>query len=97
VAQIAYSERAIADLERLVDFLVEAAPESSGPAFEAIVEALDTLKRHPLLGRRVEGEQRELVISRGATGYVALYLFDESLELVRVFRIRHQREAGYVD
>jgi plasmid stabilization system protein ParE len=97
VAQIVYSERAIEDLGRLVDFLVEAAPEPEVSAIEAIIEALDTLKRHPLLGRRVEGEQRELVISRGATGYVALYLFDEPLELVRVFRIRHQRESGYVD
>jgi plasmid stabilization system protein ParE len=97
VAQIVYSERAIEDLGRLVGFLVEAAPGSEVPAVEAIIEALDTLERHPLLGRRVEGEQRELVISRGATGYVALYLFDEPLELVRVFRIRHQREVGYVD
>lgn len=39
---------------------------------------------------------RELVISYGASGYVALYRVD-SPGLVRILRIRHQREAGYRD
>ncbi|MDZ7841325.1 MAG: hypothetical protein U5R46_10985 [Gammaproteobacteria bacterium] len=30
---------------------------------------------HPLIGRRVQGEIRELVISYGKTGYVVLYRF----------------------
>jgi hypothetical protein len=35
------------------------------------------------------------VISWGATGYLALYTFDAGLGVVRILRIRHQREAGY--
>ena len=38
---------------------------------------------------------RELVISQGATGFIALYRFDAAFDLIRVLRIRRQREAGY--
>ena len=55
------------------------------------------LAQHPLIGRRVGAGARELVISRGATGYLALYDFDAARELVHVLRIRHQREASYID
>jgi hypothetical protein len=34
---------------------------------------VDILKRHPEIDRPVEDGLRELVISRGRTGYVALY------------------------
>jgi hypothetical protein len=40
---------------------------------------------------------RELVISHGATGYLALYRFDASRNVVAIARLRHQREAGYRD
>jgi plasmid stabilization system protein ParE len=48
-----------------------------------------------MIGRPVEEELRELVISRGNTGYVALYSFEEAQEAVLILAIRHQREAGY--
>lgn len=37
---------------------------------------------------------RELVISRGSTGYIALYLYHEIRDVVTVLAIRHQREVG---
>ncbi|MBI5751801.1 MAG: hypothetical protein HZA59_06610 [Hydrogenophilales bacterium] len=49
----------------------------------------------PLIGRRVEGELRELAISFGKTGYVALYRFLPSREQVRILAIRRQRELDY--
>ena len=97
MAQVVFSEESIEDLERLAEFLMEAAPESVGPAVEAIIDALGVLERHPLLGRRVEREMRELVISRGSTGYVAIYRLDPAGDTVRILRIKHQREGGYVD
>jgi hypothetical protein len=45
----------------------------------------------------VEGGRNELPISRGKTGYVALYRYNELLDTVFVLAIRHQREAGYSD
>ena len=45
----------------------------------------------------VDARERELVISHGATGYIALYRHDARHDVVRILRIRHQREAGYRD
>jgi len=64
-------------------------------ALESIGSAIDILDAHPFIGRRVDHRIREIVISRGAAGHIALYLFDPSYDVVRVLRVRHQREAGY--
>ncbi|SCY10251.1 hypothetical protein SAMN05216420_102306 [Nitrosospira sp. Nl5] len=39
---------------------------------------------------------RELIISRGRTGYVALYSLEEDQDAVLILAICHQREAGYL-
>jgi hypothetical protein len=49
-----------------------------------------------LIGRQVERGFRELLISRGRTGYVALYEFDVVKDVTIVLSIRNQREAGYI-
>jgi hypothetical protein len=38
---------------------------------------------------------RELVISRGQTGYLALYSHDEGADIALILAIRHQREDEY--
>ncbi len=38
---------------------------------------------------------QELVINYGKNGYVALYSFDQKIDLVVVYAIRHQLECGY--
>jgi hypothetical protein len=58
--------------------------------------AVETLAIHPLVGRRVEGDLRELVISFGATGHIALYRFLVQQDEVRVLALRSQREIGYL-
>jgi hypothetical protein len=55
------------------------------------------LARHPLLGRSVEAGLRELAISRGKTGYLALYRFYEADSRVLILSIRHQREFDWKD
>ena len=40
-------------------------------------------------------ELRELVISFGDSGYVALYRYEPTAEAVHVLAFRHQKEAGY--
>ena len=96
MATVDYAPRALADLERLVDFLVEADAASAGSTFDLIESAVSVLERHPLMGRPVEAGLRELVISRGRTGYLALYRYDETRDRVLVLTVRHQREAGYL-
>ena len=61
----------------------------------AIEELVSMLARHPLIGRPAEHRLHELVISRGKTGYVALYRYLEAADVVLVLALRHQREAGY--
>lgn len=95
MATLSYSERALADLERLTDFLAETDPVAAGETVDLIAEAVGLLTRHPLIGRPVESGLRELVISRGRTGYVALYSVEDGQDAVLVLAIRHQREAGY--
>jgi plasmid stabilization system protein ParE len=92
--RVVFGSRALADLERIVDFHA-AADLPAGAAVEAVLDALRVLERHPAIGHPVEGMLRELVISRGRTGYVALYRFVEARDRVDVLAIRHQREAGY--
>lgn len=95
MAQVVYSSNALANLERAFEYLAEKDPRSALAAVSAIRTAVDVLAQHPLIGRPFEGELRELVISYGKTGYVALYRFIPSSDQVRVFAIRHQRELDY--
>ena len=95
MAKLSYSEQALADLERLADFLTEVAPSAAAETVGLIEEAVALLARHPLIGRPVEFGMRELVISRGRTGYLALYSFEQEHDAVLILAIRHQREAGY--
>lgn len=89
---VAYAPRALRDLERLRDFLAEHGAALA--AAQVITDAVSTLERHPLIGRPVENGLRELVISRGHTGYVALYDYLEIIDTVVILAVRHQREAG---
>jgi len=83
------------DLETLVDFLVSDMPENAVQAVDLIMDALNILQDHPNIGRPLQHPLRELVISRGRSGYVALYEYDAQADVVVVLAIRHQRQAGY--
>lgn len=47
------------------------------------------------IGRPAGKGLRELVISRGSTGYLALYAYDEDADAVSLLAIRHQPERAY--
>jgi plasmid stabilization system protein ParE len=95
VPALEYSARALADLERLTEFLLGSDCHHASGTAALILDAVDLLRVHPLVGRPVQQGLRELVISRGRTGYVALYQYDEIRQRITVHAIRHQREAGY--
>ncbi len=95
MAKIVYSEEAFADFERIIEFLLETTDENAARALDNIAGAIGILELHPLIGRRIDAHVRELIISRGTTGYIALYRHDPGYDVVRILRIRHQREAGY--
>ncbi len=90
------SPGALSDMERLRDFLQIKNPIVSQKVAATIVQSLQILGKHPQIGRPADGMEpgyRELVISFGQSGYVALYRFDGVS--VIILAIRHQLEAGY--
>jgi plasmid stabilization system protein ParE len=95
MAKIRIARKAQADLDRLFQFLFAEDAQLARKSMQAILEAISVLGGHPLIGRPLEADLRELVISRGRTGYVALYRYLPHKDTVRVLAIRHQREAGY--
>jgi plasmid stabilization system protein ParE len=95
VATVVYSTRALDHIERAFQFLRDKNPDAALHAVIAIKSAVENLAAHPLVGRRLEGDLRELIISYGHSGYVALYRFVIARDEVRMLAIRHQREVGF--
>jgi len=93
---IEYSQQALDDVKRLVEFLLSQDTEPALATAEIIQDGIMLLARHPEIGRpSTDRNIRELVISRGNTGYIALYEFIESADTIVILGLRHQREAGY--
>ena len=95
MTRLVLSARAANDLDRLAEFLAKSLPQEADKTADVVVEALGILKNHPGVGRAFGPGLRELVISRGRSGYLALYKYNESTDTAVVIAIRHQREAGY--
>jgi len=96
MARVVYCAPALDCLERAFEVLRTQNPPAVERAVHAIVSAVDNLSTHPLIGARIDEEIRELVISYGETGFLALYRFVVPRDEVRVLAIRHQRELGYL-
>ena len=94
MATVTFAPSAIEDLDRIADFLRED-PTSAQATERLITQALSILQAHPLIGHQVESGWRQLVISRGKSGYVALYEYAPAANRVTVRAIRHQREVGF--
>lgn len=85
----------IADLERLTNSLLASTPEAALKTVDTILDGLHILASHPLVGRPLAHGLRELVISRGRTGYLALYSYDVQADVALVLAVRHQHENDY--
>lgn len=94
---IAFAPGALLDLEEIFEFNLARDPKAALAHIPGIRSAVEILEQHPEIGRPIDLRSglRELVISRGKTGYVALYAFDPVSGLIRVLAIRHQSAAGH--
>mgnify|MGYP003537733676 FL=1 len=103
--EVVFSEEAEEDLLRLFDFALMRELESAAADFaipERAVEAIRTgckfLVHSPFSCRKAppgdNGFVRELLISFGASGYVALFEGADSRTVI-VGAVRHQREDDY--
>ena len=76
---------------------IQSVARSQGTTVHAVmVCAIESaLAKAEYQGVLVSAALRELVISRGRTGYLALYAYDEVADLVTVLAVLHQREQDY--
>ena len=94
---IVFADEAFVDLDQIFDFNYERDPADALAHVEAVRSAVLILDAHFRIGRPTGAGSalRELVISHGESGYVALYEHAPAEDLIRIAAIRHQREAGY--
>lgn len=95
--EVRFAPSAAEDLQRLFDFLADQDLSAAEHAREVLGKSMEVLQTFPFSCRKASPENpflRELVISFGNYGYVAL--FDvEDIKTVTVLAVRHQREDDY--
>jgi plasmid stabilization system protein ParE len=95
--RVRYTRAARDDLLRLYGFLLEQDMKAAQRAMDAIDKSVELLRSFPFTCRKAEPDSpflRELLVSFGASGYVALYEI-EGDHTVTILAIRHQREDDY--
>ncbi len=94
---VRFTPTAEKDLQRLFAFLAERDVRAAKRARTAIAKGIEFLRTFPFSCRKVSPEHpflRELIISFGANGYVALFEIEDE-KTVTVLAIRHQREEDF--
>ena len=84
-------------MQRMFDFLAERDLKAAKRARSAIAKGIGFLTTFPFSCRKASPEHpllRELIISFGTNGYVALFEIEDS-QTVTVLAIRHQREEDF--
>jgi toxin ParE1/3/4 len=93
--RVIFAPKVKADFDRIFDFLFEQAPEYAATRIKDIIAAIDILQTSPMIGRPMAFGQRELIISTGKSGYLALYRYDPAKDTAFVLAVRSQRERNY--
>ncbi|MEO8780298.1 MAG: type II toxin-antitoxin system RelE/ParE family toxin [Rhodanobacter sp.] len=95
--RVRYTGAARDDLQRLFDFLLSKDPAAAKRAITIIGKGMTLLREFPFTCRKADPANpflRELLISFGAAGYVALFEIEDG-ETVTILAVRHQRESDY--
>ena len=95
--RIRYTRGARDDLKRLFTFLAERDVAAAKRARKAISKSMGLLSEFPWSCRKAAKDNpflRELVISFGGGGYVALFEIDDANNIT-ILAIRHQREDDF--
>ncbi len=83
------------DLKRISRHLAAFDIRDGARRISEVIRALDVLSHSPRIGRVVDDAKRELIIGRGAHGFVALYEYMPLIDTVYIIAIRHQREESF--
>jgi plasmid stabilization system protein ParE len=95
--QLRFTPEAADDLQRFYTLLANNDPAAAKKALKTIGKAWEVLEEFPFSCRKAEASNpflREMIISFGNSGYVALYEIEND-EMVTVLAVRHQREDDY--
>jgi plasmid stabilization system protein ParE len=93
--KVEWSDGALADLDRFVEFLNREHPSLAATVAREIISRTQILAEHPRLGRPIAGreEYRQIVLRVARAAYVFQYRLDgERLIMLRVFHAREFRE-----
>lgn len=94
---VRFTPAAAEGLQRLFDFLAAQDVKAARRARSAIAKGMEFLRAFPFSCRKASPEHpllRELIVSFGANGYVALFEIEDG-RTVTVLAIRHQREEDF--
>ncbi len=95
--RVRFTLEAKADIERLFSFLAEGDHQAAEKALSAMDHGWSFLEEFPFSCRKAMEANpflREIIISFGDSGYVALFEIDDD-QTVTVLAIRHQREDDF--
>jgi plasmid stabilization system protein ParE len=95
--RVRYTRAARDDLLRLYEFLLKQDMGVAQRAMDVIDQSLELLQSFPFTCRKADPDNpflRELLVSFGVSGYVALYEIEEN-QTVTILAVRHQREDDY--
>lgn len=95
MAKVELTSAVLDDLGRFADHMNSFDVDDVDRRIDELVDALRVLQHSPWIGRTSRDGKRELVIGRGARGYIALYRYIEAIDTVVVLSVRAQREDGY--
>ncbi|MGH8145446.1 MAG: type II toxin-antitoxin system RelE/ParE family toxin [Rhodanobacteraceae bacterium] len=95
--RVRYTPAAREDLLRLYGFMLERDTLAATRALKIIGKSVELLGTFPFSCRKVDPANpflREMLVSFGVSGYVALYEIEDD-RTVTILAIRHQREDDY--
>ncbi len=95
MSQIIYTDEFISDFERLYAFLAEENPIAAQRLALLLEEKLDLLSTIPK-AFAFFGEFRLYLLQFGASGYVILYDYNESADILVLLKMKHQKEVGFI-
>jgi len=95
MARIELAPEVLDDFDRFLEHMAQYDVVNAAMRIEEIIEAIQILAHSPQIGRPVRDGKRELVIGKGARGYVALYRYLAEVDTVFVLALRPQRESGF--
>ena len=95
--KVRYTLAAKEDLKRLFAFIAEQDLQAAKRARKTIAASIQLLEQFPFTCRKAIPDNnflRELVVSFGGAGYVALFEIENDTT-VTILAVRHQREEDY--